>query len=149
MEIKIESASIRLLDKLYEIEEQCFDQEAFTKRQIGYLLTDYNTIALVAKANSDIAGFIIVQVEVEDDRVFGHIITINVPPTFRRKGIGSKMIKEIESLLKQKGITECQLEVREDNSAALKLYQSVGYQKIGKLENYYGKKHGLYLKKTL
>ena len=59
MEIKIESASIRLLDKLYEIEEQCFDQEAFTKRQISYLLTDYNTIALVAKVNSDIAGFII------------------------------------------------------------------------------------------
>jgi len=30
MEIKIETASIRLLDKLFEIEEQCFDQEAFT-----------------------------------------------------------------------------------------------------------------------
>ncbi len=149
MEIKIESASIRLLDKLYEIEEQCFDQEAFTKRQISYLLTDYNTIALVAKANSDIAGFVIVQVEVENDRVFGHIITINVPPAYRRKGIGTKMLKEIEGLLKQKGITECQLEVREDNSDALKLYQSIGYQKMGKLDNYYGKKHGLYLKKTL
>jgi len=149
MEIKIESASIRLLDKLYEIEEQCFDREAFTKRQISYLLTDYNTIALVAKANNDISGFVIAQVEVENDRVFGHIITVNVPPAYRRKGIGTKMLIEIENLLKQKGITECQLEVREDNSAALKLYQSVGYQKIGKLENYYGKKHGLYLKKTL
>jgi len=149
MDIKIESASIRLLDKLYEIEEQCFDQEAFTKRQISYLLTDYNTIGLVAKANNDMTGFVIAQVEVENDRVFGHIITVNVVPTYRRKGIGTKMLIEIESLLKQKGITECQLEVREDNSAALKLYQSVGYQKIGKLENYYGKKHGFNLKKTL
>jgi [ribosomal protein S18]-alanine N-acetyltransferase len=149
MEIKIESASIRLLDKLCEIEEQCFDEEAFTKRQISYLLTDYNTIALVAKANNDIAGFVIAQVEVENDRVFGHIITVNVLSANRRKGIGTKMLQEIESLLRQKGITECQLEVREDNSAALKLYQSVGYQKIGKLQNYYGKKHGLYLKKTL
>ena len=149
MEIKIESASIRLLDKLYEIEEQCFDQEAFTKRQISYLLTDYNTIALVAKANNDISGFVIAQVEVENDRVFGHIITVNVAPVYRRKGIGTKMLIEIESLLKQKGIIECQLEVREDNSAALKLYQRIGYQKIGKLENYYGKKHGIYLKKTL
>lgn len=149
MEVKIETATIKLLDKLYEIEEQCFDQEAFTKRQIAYLLTDYNTIALVAKANSDIAGFIITQVEVEENTEFGHIITINVAPNCRRKGIATKLLHEIETLLKQKGISECRLEVREDNNPAIKLYQPLGYQTIGKLENYYGKKHGIYLKKTL
>ena len=149
MELKIEPASIKLLDKLYEIEEQCFDQEAFTKRQIAYLLTDYNTIALVAKANNDIAGFIITQIEIENNTLFGHIITINVSSSCRRKGIASKMLQEMEIILKQKGIRECHLEVREDNSAALKLYQKSGYQKISKLEKYYGKAHGLYLRKTL
>jgi [ribosomal protein S18]-alanine N-acetyltransferase len=149
MNIKIENASIRLLDKLFEIEGQCFNQEAFTKRQIAYLLTDYNTVALVAKRNSAIAGFIIAQVEIENDTLFGHIITINVAPNYRRKGTASKMLKEIEELLKQKGISECHLEVREDNTAALKLYQSNGYQKISRLEKYYGKTHGLYLKKSL
>jgi ribosomal-protein-alanine acetyltransferase len=149
MEIKIETASIRLLDKLYEIEAQCFNQEAFTKRQIAYLLTDYNTIGLVAKVNGDIAGFIISRVEIENDTFYGHIITINVAPNYRRKGIASKMLKETEAILKEKGITECRLEVREDNSAALKLYQNRGYQKIGRLEKYYADKHGLYLKKSL
>ncbi|MGA3059782.1 MAG: GNAT family N-acetyltransferase [Candidatus Bathyarchaeia archaeon] len=149
MEIKIETASIRLLDKLCEIEEQCFDQEAFTKRQIAYLLADYNTIALVAKADSDIAGFIISQVEIENNTLFAHIITINVALPYRRKGIARRMLKETEDILKQKSIGECHLEVREDNSAALKLYLNSGYQKISKLEKYYGKKHGLYLKKTL
>jgi ribosomal-protein-alanine acetyltransferase len=149
MEIKIETASIKLLDKLNKIEEQCFDQEAFTKRQIAYLLTDYNTITLVAKAGSDIAGFIIAQIEIENNILFGHIITINVAPPYRRKKIASKMLKEIEDILKQKGMSECHLEVREDNTAALKLYLSNGYQKIGRLEKYYGKAHGLYLKKTI
>jgi ribosomal-protein-alanine acetyltransferase len=149
MELKIETASIKLLDKLFEIEEQCFDQEAFSKRQIAYLLTDYNTIALAAKANSDIAGFILTQVEIENDTLFGHIITINVASTYRRKGIASKMLQEMEIILKQKGIRECHLEVREDNSAALKLYQNNGYQKISRLEKFYGKSHGLYLKKNL
>ena len=149
MEVKIETATITLLDKLFKIEEQCFDQEAFTKRQISYLLTDYNTIALVAKTDSDIAGFIITQVEVEENTEFGHIITINVPPNYRRKGIATKLLQEIEALLKQKGISECRLEVREDNSQAIKLYQSLGYQTIGKLEKYYGKKHGLYFKKAI
>ncbi len=149
MEVKIETASFKLLDQLYQIEEQCFDQEAFSKRQIAYLLTDYNTIAFVAKANGDIAGFIIAQVEVEENNEFGHIITINVAPKYRRKQIATKMLCEIETLLKQKGIGECRLEVREDNHPAIKLYQTLGYKTIGKLESYYGKKHGLYLKKTL
>jgi len=149
METKIETASIRLLDKLYEIEVQCFNQEAFTKRQIAYLLAEYNTIGLVAKVNGDIAGFIISRVETENGALYGHIITINVMPTYRRKGIASKMLQETEEILKGKGITECHLEAREDNSAALKLYQSNGYRKIGRLEKYYADKHGLYLKKSL
>ena len=149
MEIKIETATITLLNKFYEIEEQCFDQEAFTKRQISYLLTDYNTIALMAKTESDIAGFIIAQVEVEENTEFGHIITINVAPKHRRQGTATKLLHKIENLLKQKGITQCRLEVREDNKHAIKLYQKLGYQTVGILENYYGKKHGLYLKKIL
>ena len=149
MEVKIETATLKLLDKLFAIEEKCFDQEAFTKRQISYLLTDYNTLALAAKSDGEVAGFVIAQVEVDETTPFGHIITINVSPHFRRKGVAQKLLAEIENLLKQKGIAESHLEVREDNNAAIKLYQSSGYQRVGKLENYYGKKHGLYLKKTL
>ncbi len=149
MNIKIETASIRLLDKLCEIENQCFDQEAFTKRQLAYLLTDYNSIGLVAKADSEIAGFIISQVEIENDAPFGHIVTLNVAPSYRRKGIGSQMLREVEKILKEKGVSESHLEVREDNAAAIKLYQNSGYKKIAKLEKYYGNKHGLFLKKTL
>ena len=149
MEMTVEIASIGLLDKLVEIEEQCFSQEAFTKRQISYLLTDYNTIALVAKANGEIAGFIIAQIEIEGSRLYGHIITINTALSFRKKGIASKMLQEIETILKKKGIRECHLEVREDNYAALKLYLKNGYQQIGRLDRYYGKTHGLYFKKSI
>jgi ribosomal-protein-alanine acetyltransferase len=149
MEVKIETASPKLLDQLYKIEEQCFDQEAFTKRQIAYLLSDYNSVSLVAKANNDIAGFIITQIEVEENTEFGHIITINVAPKCRHQKIATRLLQEIEALLKQKGISECRLEVREDNHPAIKLYQKLGYQTMGKLKNYYGKKHGIYFKKAL
>ena len=116
MEVKIETATIKLLDKLYELEEECFDQEAFSKHQIAYLLTDYNTIALVAKVDDDIAGFIIAQVEVEENTEFGHIITINVAPKIRRQKIATNLLKEIETILKQKGITECRRFIPEKNS---------------------------------
>lgn len=149
MEMSVETATMGLLDKLVEIEEQCFSQEAFTKRQISYLLTDHNTIALVAKANGEVAGFIIAQIEIEDGRLFGHILTINTALFFRKKGIARKMLQEIETILRKKGIRECRLEVREDNSGALELYFKNGYLKIGRLDRYYGKTHGLYFRKSL
>jgi ribosomal protein S18 acetylase RimI-like enzyme len=148
MDVKIETATIKLLDQLFAIEEQCFSEEAFSRRQIAYLLTDYNTIALVAKNNFDIAGFIIAQIDVEDNNEYGHIVTLNIPHNYRRKYVATRLLKEIQAILRQRGITEIRLEVREDNHAAIKLYQTLGYQTQGKLEKYYGKKHGLYLKKT-
>ena len=149
MDLKIETATIKVLDELYALEEACFDQDAFSKRQIAYLLTDYNTVALMAKIEGSIAGFIIAQVEVEENTEFGHIITLNIATKHRHQKIATNLLKEIESILKQKGITECRLEVREDNHAAIKLYKTSGYKTVGKLEKYYGTKHGIYLKKIL
>jgi ribosomal-protein-alanine acetyltransferase len=148
MEFKIEAASIKNLDEFYRIELQCFKEEAFAKQQIAYLLTDYNTISLEVKTDADIAGFIIAQIEFED-KEFGHIVTLNVAPNYRHKGVAIKLLTEIERFLKQRGVSECRLEVREDNHPAIKLYHKLGYQTVGKLERYYGKKHGFYLKKAL
>lgn len=149
MEIKIEDASIRLLDELYGIEKQCFKLEAFSKQQIAYLLTDYNSVSLAARVNNELAGFIIGQIEVEQSVTAGHIITLDIAPNYHRKGVAQKLLQEIEAIFKEKGIKECRLEVREDNAAALNLYQKAGYQKISKLDNYYPNAHGLYLKKAL
>jgi [ribosomal protein S18]-alanine N-acetyltransferase len=149
MDLKIETATIKVLDELYELEEACFDQEAFSKRQIGYLLTDYNTVALMAKVEGSIVGFIIAQVEVEENTEFGHIITLNIAPKYRHQKIATNLLKEIEDILKLKGITESRLEVREDNHVAIKLYKTLCYRTMGKLERYYGTKHGIYLKKIL
>ena len=148
MEIAVETATIRMLELLYEIEKQCFKQEAFSKLQIRFLLTDYNGISLVAKIGGEVAGFIIGRIDFVDDRPVGHVMTIDVAPAYRRQGVGQRLMVELETLLKKKGATECRLEVRENNVAALGLYQKLGYQTVSMLENYYGLTHGLYLRKT-
>jgi ribosomal-protein-alanine N-acetyltransferase len=149
MPITIEDASIRHLDKLYEIETQCFDREAFTKQQIASLLRDYNSVSLVAKINGEIMGFIIGTIYIERNSLTGHILTIDISPVHRRKGTAQKLLQETEKIFKEKGVKTCRLEVREDNIAALRLYQKFGYKKVAKLNNYYGNAHGIYLKKDL
>ena len=149
MEIEIQDASISNLDALYEIEKQSFKEEAFSKQQIAYLLTDYNAISLIACAGGELAGFVIGRFDLIRNQTVGHIMTIDVASFYRRKGIGQKLLLEIEALFKQRGVKECRLEVRESNLAAISLYEKLGYKKIAKLEKYYGESHGLYLKKML
>jgi len=149
MEVTVEDASIRHLDRLYEIEMECFEREAFTKQQIAHLLTDYNSVGLVAKVNGEIVGFIIGMVYMERKSLTGHILTIDVSPTYRRKRVAQKLLEEIEKIFKGKGVKSCYLEVREDNVAALSLYQKLGYKKVARLKHYYGNVHGMYLRKDL
>jgi len=149
MGIEIETATIRNLDRLYDIEKQSFQKEAFTKQEIAYLLTDYNAIGLAARIDGEIVGFAIGRIDVARGTPYGHILTIEALPSQRRKGIAEKLLKNLEVLFKEKGAKESRLEVREDNTAAISLYQKLGYRRVGKLERYYGDAHGLYLKKTL
>jgi len=149
MKVTIEDASIRHLDRLYEIEMECFEKEAFAKQQIAHLLTDNNSVSLVAKVNSEIVGFIIGILYADRSSLTGHILTIDISPSHRRKGIAQRLLREIEDIFKEKGVTACRLEVREDNIAALRLYQKLGYKKIARLQRYYGNAHGIRLKKDL
>lgn len=149
MSLKIEGITLKHLDRLYEIEKECFEKEAFTKQQIAYLLTDYNSVSLIAKLDDKIAGFIIGDVYFDRNGFAGHIATIDVTSEYRRKGIAQKLLQELEKIFKEKGVRTSHLEVREGNIAALKLYQKLGYKKVAKLDKYYGNAHGLYLRKEL
>jgi [ribosomal protein S18]-alanine N-acetyltransferase len=148
MNVIIEDANIRLLGELYEIEKLCFEEEAFSKQQIGYLLEDYNAVSFIARVDGEIAGFIIGRVDLIRNRPVGHIMTIDVAPNYRRKGIAQKLMLKTEAIFKTKGVKECRLEVRENNVAALSLYLKLGYEKISLLEQYYGEAHGFYLRKV-
>jgi ribosomal-protein-alanine N-acetyltransferase len=149
MQATVEDASIRDLDRLHEIETECFRREAFTRTQIAQLLSGYNSIALIARVEGQIVGFVIAEIYVDGRVLQGHICTIEILPNFRRRGLGEKLLQEIEELFKQKGVKASALEVREDNVPAIELYRKLGYEKIGRLRNYYGEAHGLYLGKTL
>jgi ribosomal-protein-alanine acetyltransferase len=149
MTLTVQDASIKSLERLYQIEKECFVEEAFTKKQISLLLTDYNSVSLVAKENGEIVGFIVGMIYPDARTINGHILTIDVSPFHRRRGVGQTLLREIEKIFVQKGVELCLLEVREGNIAAIGLYHKFGYEEVGRLENYYGKANGIYLRKIL
>ena len=66
------------------------------------------------------------------------ILTVAVLPDFRRQGIASEFMRQIEQWSKERGASAMMLEVEQSNSAAIELYTSLGYMKISVRMDYYG-----------
>jgi len=149
LSITLQRATINDLEKLYQIERECFTIEAFSKEHIAYLLQNPNTLSLVAQINSEIAGFIIGLIHRQSKMITGRVYTIDVASKYRRKGVGLKLLKELERIFVKRGVKICYLEARVDNVAALELYRKHGYMEVEKLKKYYRGIHGVRLKKKL
>lgn len=65
------------------------------------------------------------------------ILNICVEPTQQKQGIGAALLTTIEALGQKRGMTNCFLEVRPSNHAALKLYHQQGFHEIGLRKRYY------------
>jgi len=143
-------ASLRDLDELLKIEQECFTKEAFTKEQIEFLLRNPNGIAFLAQLQEEVVGFVIGEVENHGAIKTGHICTIDVAVKHRRRGVGLELLQEMENAFLQRGAEVCYLEVRVDNYEARRLYEKQGYIEMKALNDYYSRGgHGLRLVKQL
>lgn len=78
------------------------------------------------------------------------IHTLTVLPQFRRRGIASNMLKDLEAWALNKGISNFMLEMREGNIEAQPLYEKYGYQVISRRDNYYAPGiHALIMRKEI
>ncbi len=65
------------------------------------------------------------------------IMSIGVHPQYRRRGLGRMLLETLRRTALAHGKTSWILEVREYNTAALSLYQSVGFVEVGRRRGYY------------
>ncbi len=146
----VETATPQNIEELLKIERECFRAEAYTRQQILRLLESSDALALLIRVDGDASGFIIALLETQGKHRLGHVVTIDVAVKYRRKGLGSFLLREMENLLSERGVEAVYLEVRVDNQAALELYKKQGYVKAELLESYYSvRMHGLRLVKRL
>jgi ribosomal protein S18 acetylase RimI-like enzyme len=63
----------------------------------------------------------------------GFVYHLAVAASFRRTGIGSRLMTEVESRLRGKGCIRCYLLVRPDNSPAIRHYENGGWKLLDDL----------------
>ena len=66
-----------------------------------------------------------------------HILNVCVRESARCHGIGRSLLKHLLERAAAFGMSEAYLEVRPSNTAAIRLYQSLGFQQVGIRRGYY------------
>ncbi|UCG45326.1 MAG: GNAT family N-acetyltransferase [Candidatus Bathyarchaeota archaeon] len=146
----IRHATTNDLNLLHRVERECFAKDAYTLKQIAFLLEDPNSLSLVALVNEKVVGFIIGQIHDSSGMRIGHVCTLDVVTKYRRKGIGCQLLTKLERLFKEENVKDCFLEVDVENVGALSLYRKHEYTELARLKNYYSKGvDGVRLKKRL
>lgn len=67
----------------------------------------------------------------------GQICNVAVCPPFRRMGVGEALMAAQKQAGLQRGLSVMYLEVRAGNTAAQRLYEKMGWEKVGVRRNYY------------
>jgi ribosomal-protein-alanine acetyltransferase len=128
----VEPATWRDLNQLRNIEKVCFPQDAWPLWDLIGVLTLPNVVRLKAVADDHMVGFIAGDLRSSEHMAW--IATVGVLPEYRGRGVGTALMKACEEQL---GIQTIRLSVRVSNERAVRLYQRLGYQRVGLWPNYY------------
>lgn len=64
------------------------------------------------------------------------IVNLGIIENYRNKGYGHDLVIKLIELANKKGITELFIRVEESNNIAKKLYESLGFNEVGKISNW-------------
>jgi ribosomal-protein-alanine N-acetyltransferase len=136
----IRPATASDLDAISEIEQKCFPgSNAYSKRQLAYLILHANSAAFVESREGVIRGFVIATYRQRS--LIGHVETINVDPAYAKLGVGLRLLTFAEEDMRKRGKRLAQLEVSEGNKAAMKLYKKAGFTLKEPIKGYYKYEH--------
>ncbi len=126
-------------ESLYQLDQQCFPEGiAYSRTDLLAFLSAPHSIELLAESTSGaMVGFIIAELRRKGEARVGHIVTIDVAASMRRKGLGRALIFAVERRLREMRIDRVRLEVSVDNDGAQGFYAEEGYERIGRIAGYY------------
>lgn len=152
MSLRLRAGTLDDLRALHALDQACFRTGiAYTLTEMRLFLSLPQSISLVAEDEGGaLAGFAIVEDAGRGKNRKGHIITIDVSPPFRRRGVGRMLMENVEARLVERGIGLIRLEVSAEDQGAQQFYSSLGYETLGLIPGYYlGKLDALVMEKAL
>ncbi len=117
-------------ETLCDIDWKCFpDGHAYTPVEMRAFLRNATDVLVVENRRRRVVAFLIAR--------RGRIVTLDVLPEYRRRGIATLLMEECERRARRAGADKAVLEVAARNRAAYALYRKLGYRRSRRLPGYY------------
>ena len=135
METVIRNAIDTDLQRLLELESNSFSSDRLSRRSFRHWIKASHGILLVAEADGTVAGYGLAQLH-KGTRL-ARLYSLAVDPAVRGKGVGRKIIHQLEERAAARGRLYMRLEVAVGNRQAIELYESMEYRSFGIYPDYY------------
>lgn len=131
----IRTATLDDLDALLALENRCFDSDRLSRRSFRRMITKAKSELLVDVEGNQLRAYALVLFHAGTP--MARLYSVAVDPDARGLGLGRTLMQAVEKAALERDCIALRLEVRRDNSAALKLYAQLGYRQFGIEEDYY------------
>jgi ribosomal protein S18 acetylase RimI-like enzyme len=127
------------LDAMHALDVVCFERPfRFTHSAMRRFAEARKARVAIAEDNDALVGFVILHVEgIEEGRV-GYIITLDVSPDHRRRGVAGQLMREAERQAQSEGCVALVLHVFTGNEPAIHFYAAHGFVRSHREEEFYG-----------
>lgn len=122
----------RDMAEVLQIEDRSFEF-SWSEEDFIRCLRQRNCIGMIAEHNERVVGFMIY--ELHRNRL--HVLNFAVHPDFRRRGVGSQMVRKLVSKLSPQRRSRIMLEVRETNLDAQLFFRDLGFRAVSLLRDFY------------
>jgi ribosomal-protein-alanine N-acetyltransferase len=129
-------ASADDLRRLWLLDRICFEPGiAYSQRELRHFFDLPGAECVVAEKADEIAGFAL---GYPDPPRRARVVTLDVAPSFRRRGLGRRLLESLLERLAAAGAVRAVLEVDVRNSGAIAFYRELGFRETGRIAGYYG-----------
>lgn len=124
------------LERLWHLDRLCFEPGiAYSRRVLQRFLDLPRAVCVVAEIGPALCGFALAYPQPLD---LAHVVTLDVHPSYRRRGLGRRLIESVLERSAAAGAKRAVLEVDVRNSGAIAFYRVLGFRESGRLTSYYG-----------
>ncbi len=124
------------IEALYSLDQVCFPPGiAYSRGELRRFLGIATAQGVLADRDGTLAGFAVGYLT---RRRTAHVVTLDVGPGERRRGLGKALLEALLERLARAGALEARLEVSTENTGAIAFYEKLAFRVRRPLPGYYG-----------
>ena len=132
----IRPVTFKDIEALYALDQVCFPPGiAYSRGELRRFLGIATAQGVLADRDGTLAGFAVGYLTRSRT---AHVVTLDVGPGERRRGLGRALLEELLERLARAGAVEARLEVSTENTGAIAFYETLAFRVRRTLPGYYG-----------